>query len=326
MKVKHKRTLVLGGSVFVGRHLVEELLRQGHEVTVLNRGLTPVEHPAAVRRLICDRKDHDAVRRALAGAQFDAVFDVSAYVPEDVAIMIDVLRDRVDHYVFTSTVSVYARSDYAPVDEEFDLDRRPQANPYTAGKVRCEDILMAAYRDHGFPVTVIRPTFVYGPHNSLHMREPSFFLRLEQGRKIVVPGNGSVLFQIGHVDDLACAFVAVLGQPQAVGEAYNVTSEKAVTALGYVKTLARIVGREPDILLVDLERMRAMKTPIWPFAFRDNLVYSIEKAKDDLGWAPAFDLETGHRQTYDWFQREGTAEKLQYDFSAEEQALAEMEV
>jgi nucleoside-diphosphate-sugar epimerase len=325
MKVKHKRTLVLGGSVFVGRHLVEELLRQGHEVTVLNRGLTPSELPAAVQRLTCDRKDHDAVRRALADARFDAVFDVSAYAPEDVSITVEVLRDRVEQYVFTSSVAVYAHSDYAPIDEEFDLDRRPQANPYTAGKVRCEDILMAAQRDHGFPVTVIRPTYLYGPHNSLHMREFSFFLRLQQGRKIIVPGNGSVLFQTGHVDDLARAFAAVLGKTDVIGQAYNVTAEKAITALGYVKTLGRIVGREPDILFVDLERMRAMKVPIWPYDWRQSRVLSIEKAKRDLGWEPSFDFESGHRHTYDWFQREGMAEKLQYDFSAEDQALAELE-
>jgi len=318
------RTLVLGGSVFVGRHLVEELLRRGHEVTVLNRGLTAVEHPAAVQRLTCDRKDHDAVRRTLEDSHFDAVFDVSAYAPEDVSIMVEVLRDRVEHYVFTSTVAVYAASDYAPIDEEFDLDRRPQANPYTAGKVRCEDILMAAQRDHGFPVTIIRPSYIYGPHNPLPMREFSFFLRLQQGRKIIVPGNGSVLFQSGHVDDVARAFTAVLGKREAIGQAYNVAGEKAVSAVGYVKALARIVGREPDILFVDLDRMRTLKTPIWPYVWQVNLIYSIEMAKRDLGWEPGFDLETGHRQTYDWFQREGTAGKLRYDFSAEEQALAEL--
>jgi nucleoside-diphosphate-sugar epimerase len=324
MKVKRRRTLVLGGSVFVGRHLVQELVRRGHEVTVLNRGLTPAEHPAAVRRLTCDRKDHDAVRRTLDDASFDAVFDVSGYVPEDVSIMVEVLRDRVQHYVFTSTVAVYARSDWAPTDEEFDLDRRPQANPYTASKVRCEDILIAAHRDHGFPVTIIRPSYVYGPHNPLTMRELSFFLRLQQGRKIMVPGNGSVLFQSGHVDDLARAFAAVPGKREAIGQAYNVTAEKAVTALGYVNVLARIVGREPDILFVDLGRMQAMKAPVWPYAWRESQLYTIEKAKRDLGWEPSFDLETGHRQTYDWFQREGIAKKLQYDFSAEEQALAEL--
>jgi len=242
------------------------------------------------------------------------------------SITVEVLRDRVQQYIFTSTVGVYARSDYAPIDEEFDLDRRPQANPYTAGKVRCEDILMAARRDHGFSVTMIRPSYLYGPHNPLHMREFSFFLRLQQGRKIVVPGNGSVLFQSGHVDDLARAFVAVLGKTDVIGQAYNVTAEKAITALGYVKTLARIVGREPDVLFVDLERMRDLKAPIWPYDGRQSRVLSIERAKRDLGWEPSFDFEAGHRHTYDWFQREGMAEKLQYDFSAEEQALAELEV
>jgi nucleoside-diphosphate-sugar epimerase len=325
MKVKRMRALVLGGSVFVGRHLVEELLRRGHEVAVLNRGLTPVDYPAAVQRLTCDRKDHDAVRRTLANASFDAVFDVSAYAPEDVAIMTEVLRDRVEHYVFTSTVAAYARSEYSPIDEEFDLDRRPQANPYTAGKVRCEDILMAAHRDHGFPVTIIRPSYVYGPHNPFAMREFSFFLRLQQGRKIIVPGNGSVLHQSGHVDDLARAFAAVPGKREAIGQAYNFCGQKAVTALGYVNVLARVVGREPDVLFVDLERMQAIKVPVWPYNWRESQVLTIEKAKRDLGWEPGFDLESGHRQTYDWFQREGMAEKLQYDFSAEEHVLAELE-
>jgi nucleoside-diphosphate-sugar epimerase len=323
--VKHKRTLVLGGSVFIGRHLVEELVRRGHEVTVLNRGLTPAELPATVRRLTCDRKNHDAVRRALADARFDAVFDVSGYAPEDVDIMVDALRDRVEHYVFTSTVAVYARSLYAPVDEDLDLDRRPQADAYTAGKVRCEDVLMAAHRAHGFPVTIIRPSYVYGPHNPLAMREFSFFLRLQQGRKIVVPGNGSVLFQTGHVDDLALAFVAVLGRQDAIGQAYNVSGDRAVTARGYVKVLARIVGREPDILFVGLDRMRTIKTPAWPYTWHESLIFTTEKAKRDLGWEPRFDLEAGHRQTYDWFQREGIAEKLRYDFSGEDQELAELE-
>lgn len=318
------RTLVLGGSVFVGRHLVQELLRQGHEVAVLNRGQTPTEHSPEVERILCDRRDHDAVRRTLADAKFDAVFDVSAYVPDDVAAMIEAFRDRVAHYVFTSTIAVFRRSDYLPLDEESELDRRPQANPYTAGKVGCEDRLMAAHRDFGFPVTIIRPNFVYGPHNSLLDREAAFFVRLLRDRKVLVPGNGSTLHQCGHVDDLAAAFASVLAKKDVAGQSYNVTSEKSITYSGYVNILARIVGVEAEIVYVPLGRMRSLSRPIWPYVWQRNLITSVEKAKRDLGWSQQYDFEAGHRHTYEWFQQEGLAEKLQPDFSYEDELLAEL--
>ena len=318
------RTLVLGGSIFVGRHLVQELRRQGHEVAVLNRGQTPVEHPPEVERIVCDRRDHDAVRRTLADTTFDAVFDVSAYVADDVSVTIETFRDRVAHYVFTSTSAVFRRSHYVPLDEESELDRRPQANPYTAGKVACEDRLMAAHREFGFPATIIRPNYVYGPHNPLVDREASFFVRLLRGRKVLVPGNGSTLHQCGHVDDLAMAFASVLGKGDAAGQAYNVTGDKAITYTGYVNTLGRIVGVEPEIVYVPLERMRNLSRPIWPYLWQRNLITSVEKAKRHLGWSPRYDFEAGHRHTYEWFQQEGMAEKLQPDFSYEDELLAEL--
>jgi nucleoside-diphosphate-sugar epimerase len=319
------KTLVLGGSVFVGRHLVEELHRRGHDVAVLNRGQTPAEHPPGVERVTCDRRDRDAVGRALGERRFDAVFDVSAYVPDDVSTMIDVFRDRLAHYVFTSTIAVFSRSDYLPLDEDSELDRRPQANPYTAGKVGCEDRLMAAHRESGFPVTIIRPNFVYGPHNPLLDREASFFLRLRRGRKVLVPGNGSTLHQCGHVDDLAVAFASVLGKDEVTGQAYNVTAEKSVTYSGYVNTLAQIVGVEPQIVYVPLERMRGLPRPFWPYVWQRNLITTVDRAKCQLDWSQRYDFEAGHRHTYEWFQREGLADKLQPDFAHEDELLAELE-
>ena len=103
-----KRVLVMGGTQFNGLALVHELARCGHEVTILNRGVTEAPLPAGINRLTADRSDHDAVREVLGGLEFDVVQDMTAYHPEDVALMIEILDGRVDHYVFASSTVIYA--------------------------------------------------------------------------------------------------------------------------------------------------------------------------------------------------------------------------
>ncbi|HEY8491196.1 MAG TPA: SDR family oxidoreductase [Dehalococcoidia bacterium] len=318
------KTLVLGGSQFVGYHLVLELVRQGHQVTVFNRGVTPAQFPPEVRRVAGDRNDPASLREALGGLDVEAVFDVSGYVPQQVEPLVELFRGRLRHYVFTSTTAVYLRSDYAPVDETFPLDRRPNAPAYGGNKVKCEDLLMEAFRAHGFPVTVIRPSYVYGPHNTLTDREFSFFARLLRGRKVLVPGTGQTLFQQGHVDDLARAFAAVLGNERAIGQAYVVTGPKAITFNGYVRTIGRIVGVEPEIVHVPPEVMGALERPLYSFVWQVNQVYDIGKARRELGWEPQYDFESGHRQTYQWYQEQGLDRQMEWDFSHEDRVLARL--
>lgn len=317
------KTLVLGGSSFIGRHLVDQLLAHGHEVTVLNRGVTPTELPSGVDRLKADRKNHDALRRVLAGHSFDAILDTSAYVANDVAPIIDMFRDRIAHYVFTSSTAAYVRASEYPVDETAELDRSPEAQSYGANKVKCEDLLMEAHRDYRFPATVLRPSMVYGPHNNIANREFAFFLRLQRNRPVIVPGNGSGLLHDGHVDDLAAAFAAVLGKSKPVGQAYTITGPKAVTCRFYVEALARVVGVEPRIVYVPLDRMRNLRPSPWPYPWQLSIVYDIHKAMTDLDWRPRYSFEEGHRQTYEWFVKSGLDGTMAWDWAAEERVLAE---
>ena len=104
------RILVMGGTRFNGLHLVYELLKHGHEVTILNRGITEAPVPKIVKRLYADRKDPQQLGNALQNLEFDVVFDISAYVVEDVKYLTDIMVGRTGHYIFASSTVVYAEN------------------------------------------------------------------------------------------------------------------------------------------------------------------------------------------------------------------------
>ena len=145
--------LVLGGSRFVGLHLTRLLDSQGHKVTVLNRGSTPVELPDGVERLTADRKKPSEVKAALKGKKYDAVFDVSGYVPAELEPVIEALEGNIGHYVLTTTTAVYHLGEVIPIGEDFPLNWDAPEDSYAGGKIRAEELLRKAHRERGFPAT-----------------------------------------------------------------------------------------------------------------------------------------------------------------------------
>lgn len=249
----------MGGTNFNGLALVHELVRQGHEVTVCNRGKSEAEIPASVARLVADRSDPDTVRAALAGTEWDVIHDITAYHPDDVELMVELFRDRVGHYVFASSTVTYAATDLLPITEDHPDDRTEAQNEYGLHKLLCEDVLWEAHREHGFPATSVPFSMVFGPHNMIAAREQAMFRRLVEGRPILVPGDGTTLLQVGHVDDQARALAAMMGVTATFGRRYNLTGREYVTRNGYVATLAEIVGvSDPDLRHVDATSMDAL--------------------------------------------------------------------
>lgn len=313
------RVLVVGGTEFVSLHLVRALVRNGHETVVLTRGRHPERLPADVRRLTCDRTDHAALRRTLAAERVDALVDV-AYAPTtgaDVDAMLDALEGRVGHALFVSTGRVYDHALPIPYDEA--TPRNLYWGEYARHKMAGEDALLRRHREHGLPVTIVRPTHVFGPLNTRN-NETFFFDRLVRGRPILLPGAGGWLRQFGHVEDLADAVASMVGDRRAVGQAYNVTGEEIVTQVGFVELIADVLKRSPTLVPCPAGSGEA------PVPFGQNLVYECHavytttKLRAQLGLRPRYTLAAGLAQTFEWYLREGL-DRREIDFSAEDARL-----
>ena len=313
------KMLVLGGSRFIGLHLVRLLHHQGHDVSVLNRGQTKAELPAGVTRLHADRSRADQVISALRGSSYDVAFDISGYTRASLLPVIEALDNRVGRFVFCSTTGVYAPSEVVPIDESFPLFRSPEASQYARDKVECEDLLMGIH-GQGFPVTILRPPYVYGPDNYIRDREFSFFARLAQGRKVVIPGDGLTLIHLVHVDDLVAAFAAAPEHRQTLGQAYSVCGPDAITANGFVQTIGEAMGATPAVVHVPPAEYRAAGQQSYPYEWAASSVYSIEKARRDIGWAPKYRMADGLAMTYRWWLEQGLDE-APWDFSGEDELL-----
>lgn len=330
------RSLVLGGSMFVGRRLVHHLAGQNHEVSVLNRGRTPSALPPGVGRYVADRTDIDSMRSALRGAEWDAVFDVSGFVmvaggppfPELLALF----DGRTAAYVFVSSIMAYRPSPLMPWTEDRPASTEPVTS-YGGFKAYAEAAIRERHRRTGFPGSIARPAAIYGPDNNILDMETAMFLRLRRGLPVLVPHGGLVTGNYGHVDDLCASLLAMAQWPEAVaGEVVNVTGQ-AITTAGYVRALAEIVGVEPKVHLLPDQVLGTVPGPLFGHLFgaRHHAVLSTEKARD-LSLPDERGFMAGHRQTYEWFCSSAFADAPDamsdpvwgagYDFAAEARALA----
>ena len=308
------KVLVIGGTRFVGLRLVRALAREGHDVTLLNRGRTQAQLPAGLKRLTADRRNAQQVKEALKGQEFEAAFDITGYQVVNLEPMVEVLGGRIGHYVFQSTCGVYADTELLPVLEDSPLRQRVPGlsglAAYEFEKAECEGYLMKAYREKGFPATIFRCPVIYGPENWMDDREGSFFYRLLQGRKVLVPGGGLTVLQMAYVDDVARAHISVVGKKSTFGQAYNIASAQAITINGYLDTIAQVIGKEVHKVYLEPREVRGLKRAVFPFSGDRSLFYGIQKAKDDFGFWPHFDYREGLEQTLQWWLKERGPEKV----------------
>ena len=303
------RILVIGGTVFIGRQIVQRLVARGHDVSVLHRRDGHDLGPA-VRNLKADRRDLDAVGRFLSEHDFEVVYD-NAYDWEHgtTASEVEGVAHRcppgMHRYVFMSSVAAYGEGLDRRESDPLAPDDHP--NPYVRNKAAAERALFRRHREAGLPVVTFRPPFVHGPGQPFY-REQFFWDRMRDRRPIVLPDGGDRLMHWVYVADVAEACVRAIEVPAAVGEAFNLAYPRPVSQREFVAALGRAAGVEPRFVPVPRERIEAAGG----HAFAGDLYFGeyldvppitevIEKAPRILGVKPtAFDEAL--RANYSWYQ------------------------
>src|SRR5262245_24388219 len=233
-------TLVIGGTLFIGRELVRQLAQRGHDVTVLHRRDHHDLGPD-IGNVKADRADLAAVSRVMRDGRYEAVFDVAydwekGTTPNQVEGAARACGDRLQRYVFVSSIAAYVpgvnlRESAPLVPDDF-------PNPYAQHKASSERALFRMHAEFGLPVTTFRPPFVHGPRQPFY-REQFFWDRMRDGRPIILPDGGDAPMQWVFVSDLAQACVNAIEVPGAAGEAFNIAHLESLTQRRFVEALAR---------------------------------------------------------------------------------------
>src|SRR6266508_4544132 len=224
------KILFIGGTGLISTASTRLAIEQGMELFVLNRG-NHSDPPAGATNLIADIRDSEATARVLAGHRFDAVVDWVAYTPVDIERDLALFRSNTRQYIFISSASAYQK----PVGHYRIAEYTPLANPfwdYSRNKIACEERLMRAYREEGFPVTIVRPSLTYDRNFPIAIGGWGCYTladRLKKGQPIIVHGDGSSLWVVTHAEDFGRGFLGLFGNPQTIGHAFHITSDEVLT-------------------------------------------------------------------------------------------------
>jgi len=240
------KILFIGGTGVISTACTALAAARGMDLTLLRRGQHPAELPPGVKTLVADINDR-ALPQIIEEGEFDSVVDFIAFTTADIERDIALFRRRTRQFVFISSASAYQK----PQTHYLITESTPLANPYwqySRDKIACEERLMRAYREEGFPVTIVRPSWTYGETRIpliMNSWEKSYtgIDRMLRGQKMVVPGDGTSLWVMTHNTDFAKGLVGLLGNTQAVGHAFHITSDEVMNWDQFY----RIVGDALDV-------------------------------------------------------------------------------
>jgi 2'-hydroxyisoflavone reductase len=323
------KVLVIGGTSFIGRLLVDELVKGGHDVSILHRK-PKHELGRRVENIMADRNDAEAVKEALSTRRFDVVFD-NAYDWErgttaaQVEATIRAAGDRISRYLFMSSVAAYG--DGLNHKESDPLAPDYHADPYVRHKATTERLLFRMHSQSGLPVVTFRPPFVYGPNNPFY-REQFFWDRLRAGRPIVIPGDGHRLMQFAYVTDVVQAMVRAMVEPKAIGEAFNIGDTKPLTQVELVEKLAKAANVDPTLArtprdVIQQSGGNVMEEPYYFGEYFDlpPITMNIGKVTRVLKMKLT-PFETGLKETYRWYTRNHKSRTAGFEFDDKLLAMA----
>ena len=264
------KILMIGGTGTISSAITRQLVAGGHELWLINRGNRSAELPDGVKLVTGDINEHpDEVAAKLGDEMFDAVCEFIGFLPSQVERDIRLFSGRTRQYVFISSASAYNK----PVRQHVITEGTSLANPhwqYSRNKIACEELLMKAYRETGFPVTIVRPSHTYceravpvsvhGPKGSWQVLK-----RMLEGKRVIVHGDGSSLWTLTWNEDFARGFIGLLGNPQTIGEAFQIMSDESLTWNQIYQTVADALGVEFNPCYVSSSYLAQVSPAAWDF-------------------------------------------------------------
>lgn len=317
------KILIIGGTGLISTRITQQLLARGDDVWHVNRGkrgagFGGITFEREVPTITADRTDYAAFEQTMQSAgMWDCVMDMVGFTPADAESAIRAFKGRCDHFVFCSTVDVYAHPQ--PDGALPYRDDAPQfgRNQYAANKVECERLLRAAHQRGDLNMTVIRPAYTYaegaGIIDTLRGRK-TLIDRIRKGKPIVMHGDGQSLWCSCHAVDVARAFVNAAGNTKAFGKGYHTAGEEFVTWNQHLQIVAQAIGApEPrfvhiptDVLARLLPSETLADAAHWTATnFQFNNIFDNSAAKADLGFRYMVRWEEGARRLVTWLDENG---------------------
>ena len=305
------KALFIGGTGTISSAVSALAVARGVELALLNRGTRGGFHPQGARRIVADRGDPASIRAALGDEHFDVVADWAVYTPQQAAADVALFAGRTDQYLFISSASAYQK----PPTHHLVTESTPLANPYwqySRDKIACEDRLMREYREHGFPVTIVRPSHTYGPGRVPFAvgssNQPWTIVdRMRRGTKIIVQGDGTSLWTMTHNTDFAKGFVGLMGNTHAIGHAVHITSDEVLTWDQIAGAIGHAAGVDPRIVHIPSEFIAAFKPEELGNLLGDKArcaVFDNSKIRSLVpGYLATLPFSEGIRQSVAWLEQ-----------------------
>jgi len=297
---------------------------RGIDLTLLTRGRRVADLPAGVNTLAVDMEDSGAAARALGETSFDAVVDWIAFTPAEIERDLALVRARTRQYVFISSASVYQK----PATHYRITESTPLANPYweyARNKIACEERLLRAYREEGFPVTIVRPSHTYGETQialAINSWSKSYTVvdRMRRGKKVIVPGDGTSLWVITHNSDFAKGLVGLLGHSQAAGHAFHITTDEVMCWDQFYRITGEAAGVEPRLIHMPSSFIAACLPEKLGSLIGDKAVSVVFDNTKIKRFVPGFCATTsfaqGIRGTLAWFDADPARRQIDADADA----------
>ena len=268
------KILIIGGTGTISSAITRQLSEGGYDLWLLNRGTRKSEVPANVRQVICDINDEASVLDNLAGEMFDAVCESIGFTPAQVERDLRLFQGRTRQYVYISSASAYNK----PAANHVITEGTTLANPlwqYSRDKIACEELLIKAYREQGFPITIVRPSHTYcerGVPTSVHGPKGCWQVlkRMLDGKPVIIQGDGTSLWTLTWNEDFARGFIGLLGNPKAIGEAFQIMSDESLTWTQIYQCVANSLNVPFKPYYVSSEFLSEVAPKEWDF--RGNLL------------------------------------------------------